>query len=140
MINLCSLHCLCPSNANKTQIVAFGSGFCQFCYFHFSTKRFAKGKLQLVIDWRLIGGIQIRVPFHLAKMVGFLVISIFSLFSISRGFSIAPRILNGDLSNPEEFPFYVQIVLRDENLCGGTLISDRWNFYSNKFRLYNRIL
>lgn len=58
------------------------------------------------------------------KMRQFSVVSIVSLFALSHAFTIQPLIINGDISNPADFPFYV--LLRDgHSRCGASLISDR---------------
>lgn len=41
------------------------------------------------------------------------------------GINIQPRIIDGYISNPENFPFFT-FVLTNEGNCGATLISDRW--------------
>lgn len=46
--------------------------------------------------------------------------------SMSHGFEIQPRILNGIESNPRDFPFFVNLVGANSNkICGGTLISNK---------------
>jgi secreted trypsin-like serine protease len=40
-------------------------------------------------------------------------------------------IVGGDLAKAKKFPFQVQLIMKvkggkDENLCGGSLISNRW--------------
>lgn len=51
-------------------------------------------------------------------------VSIFSLVALSYGFNINPRIINGDLSKAEDFPFYVSLD-GEVTTCGATLLSDR---------------
>lgn len=42
------------------------------------------------------------------------------------GFEIQPRIINGVVSNPSDFPYFVSLVAKGNNkFCGGTLISDK---------------
>lgn len=44
---------------------------------------------------------------------------------ICEGFEIQPRIINGDVSNPSDFPYFAN-VRGSIYSCGGALISDRY--------------
>lgn len=55
----------------------------------------------------------------------FLTPSLLTLLALSHGFKLQSRIINGNLSNPKDYPFYVSLA-SDSGLCGGSLISDRY--------------
>ena len=64
------------------------------------------------------------------KMVKAFILALIVALQIiyGNGFTIQPRIVNGVLSNPEAFPFYVFLFKGDGRqaaTCGGTLISDK---------------
>lgn len=45
----------------------------------------------------------------------------------SDGFTFQPKIINGIVSNPSDFPFFVGIQMGNSR-CSGSLISDRYAF------------
>lgn len=47
-------------------------------------------------------------------------------FTTIQGYSVQPRIINGILSKPSDFPFFVHISFEDSR-CSATLISDRFS-------------
>lgn len=53
------------------------------------------------------------------------VISIVSVIAVTNGFHIEPRVINGDISNPADYPFYVYLSSEQIGFGGGSLISDR---------------
>lgn len=58
-----------------------------------------------------------------------------SIVVIIQSFEIQQRIINGASSNPEKYRYYVQIrTMTDtaEYNCGGSLISDRFDFILSK--------
>lgn len=62
----------------------------------------------------------------MGKMSRFeILVALLSLFTISYGYGIQPRILNGIKSNPRDFPFYVYFEL-GSRMCGGSLLNDRY--------------
>lgn len=58
------------------------------------------------------------------KFVPFFALT-FHLAILGYGFEIEPRIINGDVVYPRDFPFLVKLVKSNKNFCGGTLISDK---------------
>lgn len=57
-------------------------------------------------------------------MAGLLGVSILSIFALSHAFNIQPKIIDGDFSNSDDFPFYVFLV--GVNKCGASLLSERY--------------
>lgn len=64
--------------------------------------------------------------------------------AFSNGFSIRPKIVNGELSNTRDFPFFVVIKEQPKlSPCSGTLISDRYVhilYSQNLFNIYGNVL
>lgn len=56
----------------------------------------------------------------------------------SHAFTIQPKIINGSLSNPQLFPFFVRLD-SDAGTCGGSLLNDKYfilhSFYCNNIEL-----
>lgn len=48
------------------------------------------------------------------------------VFASSFGFHIQPKVVNGDLSNIGDFPFYVLLEKNGRPICGGSIISNRY--------------
>lgn len=94
----------------------------------------------MVFGWKLLydqfdDDIASHFSFLKIETMWLLTASLLALFlAPTRGFNIRPRIINGDLSNPEDFPFYV-LLHSNPGLCGGSLISDRYFIF---FTLYDR--
>lgn len=58
------------------------------------------------------------------KMLSSLVFSLALNVAFSQAFSIQPRILNGNISNPVDYSYFVNVE-HAQMSCGGALISDR---------------
>lgn len=56
-----------------------------------------------------------------------LLLSILLQVSLNYGrILIEPRIINGIRSDPRDFPYFVSIVFNNIGVCGGSLLSDRY--------------
>lgn len=69
-----------------------------------------------------------RTTSNTAKMFGklFFALSVLAIAS-THGFSVQPKIVNGAISNPADFPFFAYITypaVRGDS-CSATLLSDR---------------
>lgn len=73
------------------------------------------------IYWRVCRKLAITMRTYLG------LIAIVCLFAYGHSFQIRPRIVNGDLSDPQQFQYYVRFstMTKHFNVCGGVLISDR---------------
>lgn len=58
-------------------------------------------------------------------MIKLALILVIAPFICIDGYTVQPRIINGNLTNPEGVPWFAHININDFN-CGATLISDRY--------------
>lgn len=58
------------------------------------------------------------------KMMGTLIIALLLNVAFSQAFSIQPRILNGIISNPADYSYFVNVE-HEQMSCGGAVIGDR---------------
>lgn len=76
-----------------------------------------------MLDWEDTSSI---LPYSI-EMAQMLLVLTFSLFAIANGFNIQPRVVNGDLSNPADYPFYVLLESEEGfGYCGASILSDRY--------------
>lgn len=59
-------------------------------------------------------------------MIKVALILVLAPFISINGFTVQPKIVNGDLTDPSELPWFVHIKSREAS-CGATLISDRYS-------------
>lgn len=83
----------------------------------------------IIIQFMIHGDIgqTISIPMEIIRLLAVL---IFPLFAFCNGFKIQPRVLNGDISNPADYPFYVLLEHNGNVGCGGSLLSERYFFSS----------
>lgn len=55
------------------------------------------------------------------------------------GFTIQPKIINGSLSNPELFPYFVRLD-SDAGTCGGSFLNKKYFILQSFFCIYIELI